>query len=73
MVTLPMLTYKFVWASGYSAHMTLPQYERMCHIANEYELPHTCYVHPGPIGSKCIMIRANDMWYGVEEDGWIHT
>jgi hypothetical protein len=73
MTVLPMLTYKFIWSTGYSAHMTLPQYEAMCMIAHQYDLPSTCYVHPGPVGSKTIMIKAEGLWIGVEEDGWRHT
>lgn len=67
-----LLMYKFVWGSGYSAHMTTDQYESACRVAERHELSSTVTVHP-MFGCKGIMINTGAMWIGIEEDGYAHT
>lgn len=69
-----MRVYRFVWPTGYSAHMSVPQYERACEIAEQYDLTHTVEVHPvfGTEGED-IMIDVGDFWIAVRHDGSSHT
>ena len=41
-----MPTYKFVWNSGYACHMTVPQYDTACLIAEQWGMTHTVTVDP---------------------------
>jgi hypothetical protein len=68
---MSMLVYKFLWPSGFSAHMTTDQYESACKVALRQNLPTVLTVHPGCDDS--VMINANGMWIGVETDGYAHT
>ena len=68
---MSLLVYKFLWPSGYSAHMTTAQYESACKVARRQGLPPVVTVHGG--SDNCIMINANGMWIGVEKDGYAHT
>lgn len=41
-----MLVYRFIYPSGYSAHMSVPQYESACRVALKYQLSNTVVVEP---------------------------
>jgi len=52
-----MPTYRFVYPTGYSCHMTVPQYDQACRIAERFGMTHTVTVQPifgveGAIGFK---------------------
>lgn len=70
---MPMLAYRFQFSNGYSAHMTVPQYEKACQIANQWGLTHTVIVEPvfGMQGSY--MINTGSMWIAVLPDGSSHS
>jgi hypothetical protein len=68
---MSLLVYKFLWPSGYAAHMTTDQYESACKVALRQNLPSPVTVHGG--SDDCIMIHAGSMWIGVEKDGYAHT
>lgn len=71
-MTTPMLVYKFVWPTGYSAHMTTDQYESACKVAERNNLSSPVTVHP-MFGGKAIMVNVGQMWIGIEEDGYAHS
>jgi hypothetical protein len=68
---MSLLVYKFLWPSGYAAHMTTDQYESACKVALRQNLPSPVTVHGG--SDDCIMIPTGSMWIGVERDGYAHT
>lgn len=69
-----MPTFRFVWPTGYSAHMTVPQYEKACQIAERFGLTHTVVVQPvfGSNGNE-MMINTGSMWIAVLPDGSSHS
>lgn len=71
---MPMLAYRFQFANGYSAHMTVPQYEKACDIAHRWGLTQTVIVEPvfGSNGKE-IMINTGSMWIAVLPDGSSHS
>lgn len=73
-MTIAMRVYRFVWPTGYSAHMTVPQYEKACMIAEQYGLTHTVEVQPvfGSDGQE-IMMNVGDLWIAVLPDGSSHS
>lgn len=68
-----MPTYRFVWPAGYSAHMTVPQYERACIIAQQFELPHTVTVFPISFDSEAVGIKTPNLFIVVFPDGSSHS
>ena len=69
-----MAVYKFVWPTGYSAHMTVPQFESACKVAEQWGMTHTVTVEPMFGGDGCILIQVDDnMWIAVETDGYAHS
>lgn len=69
-----MSVYRFQFYNGYSAHMTVPQYEKACEIAKQYGLTHTVIVEPVfGSGGKEIMINVGSMYIAVLPDGSSHT
>ena len=68
-----MPTYKFVWPTGYSAHMTVPQYDKACEIAQRFDLTHTVTVHPSFGAPDEILINTGTMWIAVLPDGSSHS
>lgn len=71
--TASMQVYRFVWPTGYSAHMTVPQYEKACMIAEQYGLTHTVEVQPVFGFPDEIMINVGNFWIAVLPDGSSHT
>lgn len=73
-MTIAMRVYRFVWPTGYSAHMTVPQYEKACMIAEQYGLTHTVEVQLvfGSDGKE-IMMNVGEFWIAVLPDGSSHT
>lgn len=71
---MPMLAYRFQFRNGYSAHMTVPQYEKACEIAHQWGLTQTVIVEPvfGSNGKE-IMINTGSMWIAVLPDGSSHS
>lgn len=70
---MPMLAYRFVWPTGYSAHMTVPQYEKARDIAERFGLTHTVEVQPVFGFPDEIMINTGTMWIAVLPDGSSHS
>jgi hypothetical protein len=68
-----MLVYKFVWPTGYSAHMTVPQYDTACEIAHRYNLPHEVTVSPVFLGDGAVAITVDGMYIAILPDGSSHT
>jgi hypothetical protein len=68
-----MAVYKFVWPTGYSAHMTVPQFESACKVAERHNLISPVTVHPMFGGDGCILMQVGPMWIGVETDGYAHS
>lgn len=68
-----MPTYRFVWPTGYSAHMTVPQYEQACRIAQQWNMPCTVYVHPVFMQKDAVAIYTGSMMIVVLPDGSSHS
>ena len=68
-----MPTYKFVWGSGYSAHMTVPQYNKACHIAERFGMTHTVTVDPVFGVKDAVGINTGTMYIAVLPDGSSHS
>ncbi len=68
-----MPTYKFVWGSGYSAHMTVPQYDRACLIAEQWGMTHTVTVDPVFGVKDAVGINTGTMYIAVLPDGSSHS
>jgi hypothetical protein len=68
-----MPTYKFVWSTGYSAHMTVPQYDKACEIAERFGMTHTVTVQPVFGFPDEILINTGTMWIAVLPDGSSHS
>jgi hypothetical protein len=69
----PMLTYRFTWPTGYSAHMTPAQYERACQISHDWSLPHNVEVSPVFGMKDAIGIHTGEMLIVVLPDGSSHS
>ena len=70
---MPMLAYRFQWGNGYSAHMTVAQYEQACVIAKQWELPQTVTVQPVFMLKDAIAIQTGSMTIVVLPDGSSHS
>lgn len=68
-----MPTYRFQHRTGYSAHMTVPQYERACQIAQQWGLTHTVVVEPVFGMNGAFMINTGSMWIAILPDGSSHS
>jgi hypothetical protein len=68
-----MPTYRFVWPTGYAAHMTVPQYERACVIAERFDMTHTVTVEPVFGMTDAIAINTGSMYIAVLPDGSSHS
>jgi len=68
-----MSIFKFVWREGYSAHMTVPQYDKACMIAEQWNLPHTVIVHPVFGIKDAVGIHTGSMYIAVLPDGSSHS
>ena len=68
-----MPTYKIVWGSGYSAHMTVPQYDRACLIAEQWGMTHTVTVDPVFGVKDAVGINTGTMYIAVLPDGSSHS
>ncbi len=68
-----MPTYKFVWGSGYSAHMTVPQYDKACLIAEQWGMTHTVTVDPVFGVKDAVGINTGTMYIAVLPDGSSHS
>jgi hypothetical protein len=68
-----MPTYRFVWPTGYTAHMTVPQYEQACRIAQRYGMTHTVTVQPVFGLQDAVLLDVGSMVIGVLADGSSHT
>ena len=68
-----MPTYRFIWGSGYAAHMTVPQFDKACAIAERFNMPHTITV-ASPFGmDDAIAINTGTMYIVVMPDGSSHS
>jgi hypothetical protein len=68
-----MSVYKFVWPTGYSAHMTVPQYEKACQIAERFDMTHTITVQPIFGIQDAIGIDTGTIFIAVLPDGSSHS
>jgi hypothetical protein len=68
-----MLTYRFTWPTGYSAHMTPAQYDRACQISHAWSLPHTVEVSPVFGLQDAIGIHTGAMFIAILPDGSSHS
>jgi len=68
-----MPTYRFVWPTGYSAHMTVPQYEKACRIAQQWNMGHTIAVQPVFGLADAICLDTGSMSIVVLADGSSHS
>jgi hypothetical protein len=68
-----MPTYRFVWATGYAAHMTVPQYEQACRIAQQWNLGSTVTVQPVFMMKDAVGIHTGSMYIAVLADGSSHS
>ena len=68
-----MPTYRFVWPTGYAAHMTVPQYEQACVIAEQWGMTHTVEVQPVFGVKDAIGIHTGSMFIAVLPDGSSHS
>ena len=70
---MSMLTFKFVYPTGYSCHMTVPQYEKACQIASRFEMCGTVVVS-SVFGMKdAVGIDTGSMFIAVLPDGSSHS
>lgn len=68
-----MSTYRFVWNTGYAAHMTVPQYDKACDIAERFGMTHTVTVSPVFGMKDAIGINTGTMYIAVLPDGSSHS
>lgn len=68
-----MPTYRFVWPTGFSAHMTVPQYDKACLIAEQWGMTHTVTVQPVFGVKDAIGIHTGSMYIAVLPDGSSHS
>lgn len=68
-----MPTYRFQFWNGYSAHMTIPQYEKACLIAQQWGLTHNVTVEPVFGMEGAYMINTGSMHIAVLPDGSSHS
>lgn len=68
-----MPTYYFQWPTGYAAHMTVPQYEKACRIAQQWNMGHTVTVNPVFMLKGAVDIDTGTMHIVVMEDGSSHS
>jgi len=68
-----MPTYRFVWPTGYAAHMTVPQYEQACRIAQRYDMPSTVTVQPVFMQKDAVALQAGGMFIAILPDGSSHS
>lgn len=68
-----MPTYRFVWPTGYSAHMTVPQYNKACDIAERFGMTHTVTVDPVFGIKDAVGINTGTMYIAVLPDGSSHS
>lgn len=68
-----MPTYRFVWPTGYSAHMTVPQFDKACLIAEQWGLTHTVTVQPIFGIKDAVGIHTGSMFIAVLPDGSSHS
>ena len=68
-----MPTYKFVWNSGYACHMTVPQYDTACLIAEQWGMTHTVTVDPVFGIKDAVGINTGTMYIAVLPDGSSHS
>ena len=68
-----MPTFRFVWPTGYAAHMTVPQYEQACRIAERWNMDHTVTVTPVFMQKDAIAINTGSMYIAVLPDGSSHS
>ena len=68
-----MPTYRFVWPTHYACHMTVPQYDRACEIARDFNLPHNVVVQPVFMLNDAVMIDVGSMKIVVLPDGSSHS
>ena len=70
---MAMLTYRFQYWNGFSAHMTVPQYERACQIAHQWGLTHNVTVQPVFGIKDAVGIHTGSMFIAVLPDGSSHS
>ena len=68
-----MHTYRFVYPTGYSCHMTHDQYDKACDIAHRFNLPHTVEVAPVFGLREAVGINTGTMFICVLPDGSSHS
>lgn len=68
-----MPTYRFVWPTGFAAHMTVPQYDKACVIAEQWGMTHTVTVQPVFGVQDAIGIHTGSMYIAVLPDGSSHS
>jgi hypothetical protein len=68
-----MPTYRFVWGTGYAAHMTVPQFETACLIAEQWNLGPNVTVAPVFMLKDAIAIQTGSMTIVVLPDGSSHS
>jgi len=68
-----MPTYRFVWPTGYAAHMTVPQYEQACRIAQRYDMPSTVTVQPVLLQKDAVGLLTDSMFIAILADGSSHS
>jgi hypothetical protein len=68
-----MPTYRFVWPTGFAAHMTVPQYDKACMIAEQWGLTSTVTVTPIFGVKDAIGINTGYMYIAVLPDGSSHS
>jgi len=68
-----MPTYRFVWNSGYACHMTVPQYDTACLIAEQWGMTHTVTVDPVFGVKDAVGINTGTMYIAVLPDGSSHS
>ena len=68
-----MPVYRFVWGSGYAAHMTVPQYDQACMIAERFGMTHTVTVQPIFGIKDAVGIDTGTMFIAVLPDGSSHS
>lgn len=68
-----MPTYRFVWPTGFSAHMTVPQYDKACLIAEQWGMTHAVTVQPVFGVKDAVGIHTGSMYIAVLPDGSSHS
>jgi hypothetical protein len=68
-----MPTFRFVWRTGYAAHMTVPQYDKACSIAERFGMTHTVTVDSIFGDPDAVGINTGTMFIAVFPDGSSHS